>query len=84
MVELSYPEYPRASFLTKLRIKGTLMDPKVSPDKLALLKTGALVFSSLATGPVGLPATFVTPLLKKSQYPLAHAKNRHPADNGHH
>jgi len=38
MVELSYPEYPRASFLTKLRIKGTLMDPKVSPDKLALLK----------------------------------------------
>ncbi len=30
------------------------------------------------------PTIFVTPLLEKSQYPLAHAKNRHPADNGHH
>ena len=60
------------------------MDSKASPDKLALLKTGALGLSSLAGGPVGLPPIFITQLLKKSQYPLAHAKNRHPADNGHH
>ena len=44
---------------TKLRVNGTLMDPKVRPDTLSVLKKGAEIFGSLALGPVGLLAPFV-------------------------
>ncbi len=44
---------------TKLRVSGTILDAKVKPDNLALLKKGALALSSLAIGPVGLLAPFV-------------------------
>ena len=30
------PEHPDLSLTTKLRVSGTIMDPKVSPDKLSL------------------------------------------------
>jgi uncharacterized protein involved in outer membrane biogenesis len=44
---------------TKLRVSGTILDAKVRPDHLALLKKGARALSSLAIGPVGLLAPFV-------------------------
>ena len=44
---------------TKLRVSGTLMNPKVRPETLALLTKGALALSSLAVGPLGLLAPFV-------------------------
>jgi len=84
MIELTYTVNFSARLLTRLWAKGTLMDHKVSPTKLALLNTGSLGLSSLVVGLVELPAIFITPLLKKSQHPLAHTKNSHPADNGYH
>jgi uncharacterized protein involved in outer membrane biogenesis len=45
---------------TKLRVSGTILDAKVNPDKLALLAKGARALSSLAIGPVGLLAPFVS------------------------
>ena len=84
MVELNYTVNFSARLLTKLWATGSLMDPKVSANKLALLNTGALGLSSLVVGLVELPAIFITPLLNKSQHPLAHTKNSHPADNGYH
>ena len=53
------PNYPSLSLSTKLRVKGKIMDPKVRPDNLALLKTGAEMLSSLAIGPLGLLSPFV-------------------------
>ncbi len=47
------------SLSTKLRVSGTLMDPKVKPDMLSLATKGAKVLSTLAIGPVGLLAPFV-------------------------
>jgi hypothetical protein len=44
---------------TKLRVSGTILDAKVKPDNLALLKKGALALSSLVIGPIGLLAPFV-------------------------
>jgi uncharacterized protein involved in outer membrane biogenesis len=44
---------------TKLRVSGTIMNPKVRPDTLDLLTKGALALSSLAVGPIGLLAPFV-------------------------
>jgi uncharacterized protein involved in outer membrane biogenesis len=44
---------------TKLRVSGTILDAKVSPDNLALLEKGALALSSLVIGLVGLLASFV-------------------------
>jgi hypothetical protein len=35
------------------------MDPRVRPDKLALLEKGALALSSLVVGPLGLLAPFI-------------------------
>jgi uncharacterized protein involved in outer membrane biogenesis len=43
----------------KLRVTGMLLDAKVSPDKLSMLKGGAKALSSLAIGPLGLLAPFV-------------------------
>jgi len=53
------PENPGLGFSTKLRVSGTIMDAKVSPDHLALLEKGALALSSLVVGPLGLLAPFV-------------------------
>jgi uncharacterized protein involved in outer membrane biogenesis len=47
------------SLSTKLRVSGTLMDPKVKPDTLSLVTKGAKFLSVLAVGPVGLLAPFV-------------------------
>jgi hypothetical protein len=44
---------------TKLRVSGTIVDAKVSPDKLALLTKGAEALSALMIGPIGLLAPFV-------------------------
>ncbi|MGD9072299.1 MAG: AsmA family protein [Desulfobacterales bacterium] len=54
------PRHPGLlEFSTKLRVSGTILDAKVSPDKLALLETGARALGSLAIGPLGLLAPFV-------------------------
>jgi uncharacterized protein involved in outer membrane biogenesis len=47
------------SLSTKLRVSGTLMDPKVKPDTLSLVTKGAKFLSALAVGPIGLLAPFV-------------------------
>ena len=44
---------------TNLRVGGTLMAPKVSPDTLSLATKGAKLLSALAIGPIGLLAPFV-------------------------
>jgi uncharacterized protein involved in outer membrane biogenesis len=54
------PKNPGLSSLsTKLRVSGTLMDPKVRPDTVSLLTKGAKFLSTLAVGPIGLLAPFV-------------------------
>ncbi|UCD81017.1 MAG: AsmA family protein [Desulfobacterales bacterium] len=54
------PRYPSLmNFWTKLRVSGTIMDPKVRPDTLSLLSKGARALSALAIGPLGLLAPFV-------------------------
>jgi len=52
-------DHPELSLATKLRVSGTVMDPKVGPDKLSLLTKGAELLSSLVVGPIGLLAPFV-------------------------
>jgi AsmA protein len=47
------------SFSTKLRVSGSVMDPKVRPDTLSLLSKGAKALSALVIGPLGLLAPFV-------------------------
>jgi len=55
------PRYPSLfSFSTKLRVSGTILDPKVRPDALSLLTKGAKALSALVAGPVGLLAPFVS------------------------
>jgi hypothetical protein len=46
-------------FWTKLRVGGTIMDPKVRPDTVSLLSKGAKALSALVVGPLGLLAPFV-------------------------
>ena len=53
------PAHPSLRFSTKLRVNGSIMDPKVSPDKLALLTKGATLLSTLVVGELGLLAPFV-------------------------
>jgi uncharacterized protein involved in outer membrane biogenesis len=53
------PENPELSLLTNLRVSGTIMDPQVSPDKIALFTKGAEALASLAVGPIALLAPFV-------------------------
>jgi hypothetical protein len=53
------PKHPSLSLSTKLWVSGTVMDPKVSPDKVSLLTKGAEFLSTLAIGPLGLLAPFV-------------------------
>jgi uncharacterized protein involved in outer membrane biogenesis len=53
------PTSPSLSFATKLRVTGTILDAKVRPDKLALVKEGSKLLSTLVIGPLGLLAPFV-------------------------
>jgi uncharacterized protein involved in outer membrane biogenesis len=53
------PKHPSLSLSTKLRVSGTVMDPKVRPDTVSLLTKGAKALSTLAVGPLGLLAPFV-------------------------
>jgi uncharacterized protein involved in outer membrane biogenesis len=53
------PEHPSLSLATNLRVSGTVMDPKVSPDKVSLVTEAAKSLSVLAVGPIGLLAPFV-------------------------
>ena len=54
------PRYPSMmNFLTKLRVSGTILDPKVRPDTLSLLTKGAKALSALVAGPIGLLAPFI-------------------------
>ncbi len=47
------------SLSTKLRVTGSISDPKVRPDMASLAIKGAKALSSLLVGPVGLLAPFV-------------------------
>ena len=53
------PEHPSLSLSTKLRVSGTVMEPKVRPDTVSLLTKGAKFLSIFGVGPVGLLAPFV-------------------------
>ena len=54
------PKHPGLiEFSTKLRVRGTILDAKVSPAKLALVETGVRALGSLVTGPLRLLAPFV-------------------------
>ncbi|MGV7225240.1 MAG: hypothetical protein ACQ9MH_27465 [Nitrospinales bacterium] len=44
------PAHPSLRFSSKLRVNGAIMDPKVSPDKAALLAKGATLLSTLVVG----------------------------------
>jgi hypothetical protein len=46
--------------LIKLRVTGSILDPKVNPDMLSLAAKGAKFLSALAIGPLGLLAPFVS------------------------
>ncbi len=50
---------PSFGLSPNLRVRGTLSDPVVRPDKLSLLTQGSWALSSLAIGPLGLLAPFV-------------------------
>jgi len=53
------PKHLSLSLSTKLRVSGSVMDPKVRPDTLSLLSKGARALSALVIGPLGLLAPFV-------------------------
>jgi uncharacterized protein involved in outer membrane biogenesis len=53
------PEHPSLSLSTKLRVSGTVVEPKVRPDTASLLTESAKFLSALAVGPIGLLAPFV-------------------------
>jgi hypothetical protein len=54
------PRYPSLTNIwTKLRVSGTILDPKVRPDMVSLLSKGAKALSALVVGPLGLLAPFV-------------------------
>jgi uncharacterized protein involved in outer membrane biogenesis len=54
------PKHPGLiEFSTKLRVRGTILDAKVSPAKLALVGTGVRALGSLVTGPLRLLTPFV-------------------------
>jgi len=54
------PKHPGLiEFSTKLRVRGTILNAKVSPAKLALVETGVRALGSLVTGPLRLLTPFV-------------------------
>jgi len=58
------------SYMTNLRVSGTLMDPEVEPDKASVAARGSTALSALVIGPLGLLAPFVR----------LGAKNEHACD----
>jgi uncharacterized protein involved in outer membrane biogenesis len=58
------------SLATNLRVTGSIVDPKVRPDKVSLLTKGAKFLSTLAIGPLGLLVPFVN----------LGANQKHPCD----
>jgi uncharacterized protein involved in outer membrane biogenesis len=44
---------------TKLRVSGSILNPKVKPDMKSLVEKGARALSALVVGPVGLLAPFI-------------------------
>jgi uncharacterized protein involved in outer membrane biogenesis len=55
---------------TKLRVSGSILDPRVKPDIRSLVEKGARALSALVVGPVGLLAPFVR----------LGARHHHPCD----
>jgi uncharacterized protein involved in outer membrane biogenesis len=53
------PAGPEFSFLTNLRVSGTVKEPHVAVDKASALIRGARGLSALVAGPLGLLAPFV-------------------------
>ena len=52
-------DFSLVNLSTKLRVSGTLLNPKVRPDMVSLATKGAKALSTLALGPIGLLAPFV-------------------------
>jgi hypothetical protein len=55
---------------TKLRVSGSILNPKVRPDIKSLVKEGSRALSSLVVGPLGLLAPFIR----------TGARHQHPCD----
>jgi uncharacterized protein involved in outer membrane biogenesis len=66
------PRHPDLSYMTNLRVSGTLMNPAVAPDKASVALKGSTALSALVIGPLGLLAPFVR----------LGAKNEHTCDVG--
>ena len=64
------PNHPDLSYMTNLRVSGTLMEPDVNPDKASVALRGSTALSALVIGPLGLLAPFVR----------LGAKNEHACD----
>jgi uncharacterized protein involved in outer membrane biogenesis len=64
------PSQPDLSYMTNLRVSGTLLDPDVEPDKASVALRGSTALSALVIGPLGLLAPFVR----------LGAKNEHACD----
>jgi len=58
------------SLATKLRVTGSVLDPRVRPDMTSVAKKGAKALSSLVLGPAGLLLPFMS----------SGARNQHPCD----
>jgi uncharacterized protein involved in outer membrane biogenesis len=52
-------DFSLVNLSTKMRVTGTLLNPKVRPDMVSLATKGAKALSTLALGPIGLLAPFV-------------------------
>jgi uncharacterized protein involved in outer membrane biogenesis len=63
-------DYSLFSLATKLRVTGSILDPKVRPDMRSVATKGAKALSSLVLGPAGLLLPFMN----------AGARNQHPCD----
>jgi uncharacterized protein involved in outer membrane biogenesis len=63
-------DYSLFSLATKLRVSGSVLDPKVRPDMRSVATKGAKALSSLVLGPAGLLVPFMS----------AGARNQHPCD----
>ena len=58
------------SLATKLRVDGSILDPRVRPDMTSVATKGVKALSSLVLGPAGLLVPFIR----------AGARHQHPCD----